>query len=206
MATAVSRHTPSRAPARPIWALLLSATAGASCIGAGAACAEAADQRVAVAGDAAPGTWQAHRYLFQYLAYNTSYSCIGLADKLRLLLHTTGARDIHANPVCLGHPGTPERVPEANLGFQSLAPSSAGGDEASPAGLMASGVWRHVTWTPGTPTTLGSGDCSLIEEMLKTVLPMLATRNLQTKFDCAQNHDYGSFSVSFDAFAPADSH
>jgi hypothetical protein len=189
-----------------MWVLLLAVAAGVACIGGGATAANAADQRVAVADDAATGSWQSHRYQFQYLSYNTTYSCVGLADKLRLLLRTTGARDVQSYPVCLGHPGVPERVPEANLSFQSLVPASAGGNASSSVGTTASGVWRHVTWSPGTPRTLGPGDCSLIQELLEKVLPLLATRNLQTKFDCAELHDYGSFSVSFDAFAPADSH
>jgi hypothetical protein len=206
MAAAVSAHTPSRPHARPIGVVLsvIAGVAGASCVGAAAAAANAADQRVAVASEPATGSWQSHRYQFQYLSSNTTYSCVGLADKLRLLLRTTGARDVQSNPVCFGHPGVPERVPEATLRFQSLVPASAGGNASSRAGMTAPGVWRHVTWSPGTPTTLGSGDCSLIEELLEKVLPMLATRNLQTKFDCAQYHDYGSFSVSFDVFAPAD--
>ncbi len=43
----------------------------------------------------------------------------------------------------------------------------------------------------------------MIQQLLPRILPMVATRNLQTKFDCAQNHDYGSWNVSFDVFVPA---
>ena len=70
--------------------------------------------------------------------------------------------------------------------------------------VLVENRWQHVVWTFEQPRTLGPGDCSLIEQLLKTVVPMLPTRNLQTHFDCVQNHDYGSFHVSFDVFVPAE--
>ena len=30
-----------------------------------------------------PGTWQSHKYTFQFLGFTSTYSCDGLADKLR---------------------------------------------------------------------------------------------------------------------------
>lgn len=147
------------------------------------------------------GTWQAHRYDFQYLGYNTTYSCSGLADKLRLLLGTVDARDVHVTPVCLGNPGLPDRFARADLRFQTLMPESDGA--AGGSGATTPGTWQRVEWTMEKPRTVGPGDCSLIEQLLEKLLPMVATRNLQTHFDCSQNHDYGSFDVSFDAFVPA---
>ena len=149
------------------------------------------------------GTWQAHRYQFQYLSYNTTYSCGGLTDKLRLLLRTVDARDVRITPVCLGNPGLPDRFAQADLSFQTLTPESPGNATGSPA--TTPGAWQHVVWTIEQPRTFGPGDCSLIQQLLKTLVPMLPTRNLQTHFDCAQNHDYGSFNVSFDVFVSADS-
>ena len=148
------------------------------------------------------GTWQAHRYQFQYLSYNSTYSCSGLADRLRLLLRTVDARDVHVTPVCLGNPGLPDRFATADLRFQILMPESSGAAAAS--ATSTPGAWQHVVWTFEQPRTLGPGDCSLIQQLLKTVVPMLPTRNLQTHFDCAQNHDYGSFHVNFDVFAPTE--
>lgn len=184
----------SRLSGRRLQLLLLSATVAAS--GTGAIRALAAAE-----GPATNGNWQAHKYQFQYLSYNTRYSCGGLADKIRLLLSSVDARDVHVTPVCLGNPGLPDRFAQADLRFQTLVPS----DQSSAAGSSAAtpGVWQHVEWTTEKPRTFGPGDCSLIQQLLKTVVPMLATRNLQTHFDCAQNHDYGSWSVSFDVFAPA---
>lgn len=151
---------------------------------------------------ATAGTWQAHRYQFHYLSDNSTYSCGGLADKLRLLLDTVDAREVHVNPVCLGNPGVPDRFAQADLQFEALIPEGEGGATTGSAATTP-GVWQHVEWTKERPRTLGPGDCSLVQQLLKRLIPMLATRNLQTKFDCAQNHDYGSFYVSFDVFVPA---
>ena len=51
----------------------------------------------AIAGEnsaAAPeqGVWQKHEYSFQYFGFTTTYSCDGLASKLRVLLIAAGAR------------------------------------------------------------------------------------------------------------------
>jgi hypothetical protein len=175
--------------------LLLIATVAASGVGAVTALA-AADA------SATNGSWQAHKYQFQYLSDNTRYSCIGLADKLRLLLKSVDARDVRVNPVCLGNSGLPDRFAQASVSFQSLVPSDQ--DSAAGSTAAAQGVWQHVQWATEQPRTFGPGDCSLIQQLLKTVVPMLTTRNLQTHFDCAQNHDYGSWSVSFEVFAPAE--
>jgi hypothetical protein len=201
---------------RPLGLLVLVAAlcgGGVVAVGASAPAAAAGSEsrQVAVAADPATGQWQSHRYRFAYLSSNTTYACEGLASKLKILLKTLGAHDLHVQPVCFGHPGVPENVPEATLKFQSLKPVGAepSAAEQSPGGTGATapGVWRHVAWAPQQPNGpqgLGSGDCSLVQQVVEHVVPMFATRNLQTKYDCAQYHDYGSFSVSFDVFVPAD--
>jgi hypothetical protein len=172
-------------------------TAAALASAHGSLCSGAATQPTAA------GSWQAHRYEFQYLGYNTTYSCGGLTEKLRLLLRTVAARHVRVTPVCLGNPGLPDRFAQADLRFETLVPEgrSAGAGSAA----MTPGVWQHVRWTAEKPRTLGPGDCSLMQQLLAQLVPMLPTRNLQTKFDCAANHDYGAFDVSFEVFVPAES-
>lgn len=40
----------------------------------------------------APGLWQKQEYSFLFMGFTTTYSCDGLADKLKLLLIAAGAR------------------------------------------------------------------------------------------------------------------
>ncbi len=39
-----------------------------------------------------PGVWQKHQYSFAFMGFTSTYSCDGLADKLKLLLIAAGAR------------------------------------------------------------------------------------------------------------------
>src|SRR5258708_39799622 len=42
--------------------------------------------------DATQGIWQKHEYSFQFLGFTSTYSCDGLASKLKVLLIAAGAR------------------------------------------------------------------------------------------------------------------
>ena len=42
--------------------------------------------------DATQGVWQKHEYSFQFLGFTSTYSCDGLASKLKVLLIAAGAR------------------------------------------------------------------------------------------------------------------
>src|SRR6185437_8621080 len=107
---------------------IIALMSGAALLGVSSICGAASGSETPAA-----GTWQAHRYQFQYLSYNSTYSCSGLADRLRLLLRTVEARDVHVTPVCLGNPGLPDRFATADLRFQTLMPESPGAAAASTA-------------------------------------------------------------------------
>jgi hypothetical protein len=52
-------------------------------------------------------------------------------------------------------------------------------------------------------STLGLGDCELVEQFRDKVLPMFLTRNLNNQVTCVPHEDSGSnFNLSFDVFAP----
>src|ERR1700727_3789592 len=70
------------------------------------------------------GAWQKHEYSFQYLGFTTTYSCDGLASKLRIILLAAGARE-DAKAIsdgCARGFGTPDRLARARLTFYTLAP------------------------------------------------------------------------------------
>ena len=64
------------------------------------------------------------------------------------------------------------------------------------------GAWRHVELAPQHPFELQAGDCELIEQFRDTLLPMFATRNLKQQISCVPHQQSGSYSLSFDVFAP----
>lgn len=152
----------------------------------------------------AKGVWQKHEYRFSYFGFTTTYSCDGLADKLKLLLIAAGARmDAKSQPAaCTNGFGRPDRFASAYLTFYTLA--AAGADQVNDAGTV-NGNWRVVKFMPRTPSQLGLGDCELIEQFRDRLLPMFSTRNIDNKTTCVPHQLSGSdYSLSFDSFAAVD--
>jgi hypothetical protein len=148
-----------------------------------------------------PGTWQKHEYTFAYMGFTSTYSCDGLADKLKLLLISAGARsDVKSRPgVCSRGYGRPDNFARADLTFYTLAP---GGPDMASGIKPVSGVWRPVTFAAHTPRDLATGDCELIEQFVHTVLPMFTTRNVDDHTTCVPYQESGSvIGLRFDSFA-----
>jgi hypothetical protein len=152
---------------------------------------------------AAAGVWQKHEYRFSFVGFTTTYSCDGLADKLKILLLAAGARkDAKSQPAaCARGFGRPDQFASAYLTFYTLA--TPGADQATDAPPV-SGNWRTVKFTPHTPSELAIGDCELIEQFRDHVLPMFSVRNVDDKTTCVPHQISGSYSLSFDAFAAID--
>src|SRR5580700_4917002 len=135
--------------------------------------------------DAGQGVWQKHEYSFQYLGFTTTYSCDGLASKLRVILLAAGARE-DAKSIsdgCARGFGTPDRLARARLTFYTLAPVGQA-DNATP---PTNGVWRPVAFADRSPRDIALGDCELIDQFRAQVLPMFTTRNVESRMTCIPN-------------------
>jgi hypothetical protein len=147
-----------------------------------------------------PGTWQSHKYTFQFLGFTTTYSCDGLADKLRIVLLAAGARsDVKSVPgACASGFGRPDKFARADLTFYTLTPA----DSGTAAGGGVQGMWRPVAFAARQPQQLALGDCELMEQFRQQVLPMFATRNVVSNTTCIPHQESGSnIDLKFDAFA-----
>jgi hypothetical protein len=151
-----------------------------------------------------PASWQSHTYQFHYMGFTATYSCDGLGDKLQLLLRLTGARpNVKVMPSCARGYGVPDRLAEAQVVFSTLQPADgAGADASASAADSVQGAWRHVELAPQRPFELQAGDCELVEQFRDTLLKMFVTRNLSGQISCVPHQQSGSFSLSFDVFAP----
>jgi hypothetical protein len=152
------------------------------------------------AADSEHGVWQKHEYSFQYFGFTTTYSCDGLASKLKALLIAAGARaDAKSTSgACVRGYGTPDKFSRANLKFYTLAPVG-NGENASPS---VSGVWRSVRIANRSPREIALGDCELIEQFRDKVLPMFTTRNVDSQMTCIPNQLSGSgINLKFEVFA-----
>jgi hypothetical protein len=146
------------------------------------------------------GVWQKHEYSFQYFGFTTTYSCDGLASKLRVLLIAAGARaDAKSTSgACVRGYGNPDKLARANLKFYTLEPVGNGKNANPPIG----GVWRPVRFADRSPREVAPGDCELIEQFRDKVLPMFTTRNVDSGMTCIPNQLSGSgVSLKFEVFA-----
>ena len=165
---------------------------------AGAAMAEAPVGAPAAAHES--GEWQKHEYSFVFMGFTSTYSCDGLADKLKQLLITAGARsDSKAVPgPCASPFGRPDKLARADLTFYTLIPS----DTANSAGATpVDAVWKAVAFANHSPRYLAIGDCELVDQFRASVLPMFTTRALDNHITCVPHQESGSnIDLRFDSF------
>jgi hypothetical protein len=151
------------------------------------------------------GVWHKHEYSFVFMGFTSTYSCDGLADKIRLLLLTAGARrDAKSQPgACASGFGRPDKFARANLTFYTLAPS---GTDTPSDSKPVDGIWRPVSFADHSPRELHTGDCELVEQFRNNVLPMFTTRNVDDHTTCVPHQDSGSvISLRFESLAAAPS-
>jgi len=146
------------------------------------------------------GVWQKHQYSFAFMGFTTTYSCDGLADKLKRLLLAAGARkDAKSQPGACASPfGRPDKFARADLTFYTLTPSTDQAADAQP----VEGIWRLVTFAARSPRELAVGDCELVEQFKSNVLPMFTIRNLDNQTTCVPHQESGSvINLKFESFA-----
>jgi hypothetical protein len=146
------------------------------------------------------GAWEKHDINFQFQGFTTTYSCDGLAEKLRLLLVEAGARaDAKATAgACATGFGRPDKFAGARLMFYTLTPSG----NSDKAGASIEGAWRAVTFADRSPRDLRLGDCELVEQFRDKVLPMFTTRNVESGMTCVPNQLSGAvINLKFEVFA-----
>jgi len=158
-----------------------------------------------------PGVWQKHQFAFQYMGFTSTYSCDGLADKLKILLLAAGARkDVKSQPgACAAPYGRPDKFARADLTFYTLVP--AGNDATntdSADSKPVDGVWRKVALAAHSPRELQIGDCEVVDQFRAQVLPMFTTRNIENRITCIPYQESGTLiDFRFESFtAPAPRH
>ena len=150
------------------------------------------------------GVWVKRHYNMQYMGFTSTYSCDGLAGKLKLLVKTAGARsDLKASPgACSSGFGSPDKFANASVTFYALVPASAVTPEDA-AGAHDQGIWQTVEISARKPRELEPGDCELIEQFRDHVLPMFSPRNVEDRVTCIPNQLSGSsYFLRFEVLKP----
>lgn len=152
--------------------------------------------------------WKPQQFNFHYQSFTTFYSCDALESKLQQILKQLGAQaevrvrsaDCGRGPVRMPRAeieliapveATPEAIAELKKGQsrRELAAKVAG--ERAKAMELAEqfpAQWRRVTIGRGRDSpSLESGDCELLDQVRRRILPKLAVRVVQDNTPCPPN-------------------
>jgi hypothetical protein len=163
-------------------------------------CAEAADPVPVKA------IWKPQEINFYYQSFTTFYSCTGLEDKLKRIMRELGVQgtvrvrsadcpsSIARMPRVLMNVVSPvEATPQAlaerdkHKSKRELSARVRGETEELKDALEEfPAQWRRVPLTRGS-LGLEAGDCELIDELRRKVLPKLAVRIVSNNVHCAPN-------------------
>jgi hypothetical protein len=125
-------------------------------------------------------SWHKQELEFTYTGFTSNYTCDGLKNKLKLLLRLAGARpDAEVRVPCTSPVGSPQRSSTVLLTLHALAPAA-----AADANAATTGVWKDVAWSAGSPRELDPGDCELVDEFARRILPLFTTRNVENRMTC----------------------
>jgi hypothetical protein len=144
-----------------------------------------------------PAVWKEQHLEFTYDGRTARYSCQGLRDKMRSLLLDLGARrDLQvallgcdeSAPLGRGYVG-----PRLSLIFSSPALPDAGAKSLRPGDLTAVDArYEAFTLTSDAFRNYGVGDCELVEEFAREILPHLSARNVKQDITCVPYQASGS--------------
>jgi hypothetical protein len=135
---------------------------------------------------APPAHWVERTLDYTYMGFTTKYSCDGLRDNVRDVLLALGARksDLKIQSRGCTRLNGPEEFPGVSAHFwvlQPLAPEDVG-KAADPASNAAR--WQTVDLVRINGASWDQGQCELLEQMQKKVLPLFTSRNVNFHSSC----------------------
>jgi hypothetical protein len=150
-----------------------------------------------IVGSPFPAVWKEQHLEFSYMGRTARYSCQGLRDKMRSLLLDLGARrDLQvallgcdeSAPLRRGYLG-----PRLSLTFSSPALPDAIAKPLHPGDLaVVDARYEPFTLTSDAFRNYGVGDCELVEEFAREILPHFSARNVKQDITCIPYQASGS--------------
>jgi hypothetical protein len=124
--------------------------------------------------------WQKHELNFDYHGFTSFYTCDGLEDKVRQILVHFGARkDAKVRATGCLSPDKPSATAWVKVQFESLgeAGSSGGSDTVAAS-------WQPVELRPNRPSSMGQGECEIVEKIKPVLTAGFALQNLEYRTNC----------------------
>ncbi len=143
-----------------------------------------------------PAVWKQHKLDFVYFGRTSRYSCLGMRDKVRALMLDVGVRNdlkIQMYGCEIDRIRLRDISPGLILHFSAPQPA----DHADGQGKPFDAHYVTFDFRQDPLRNLNIGDCELVEEFARQVLPLLSTRNLKKDITCVPYQQSGSvFRVS----------
>jgi hypothetical protein len=153
----------------------------------------------AQSGATVTAVWRKQHLQFAYLGFTMRYTCDGLRDKVRAMLIELGARrDLHLLAQGCADSGAELRrggpIPRLVVDFYSPAPASPDKPKPAQPGDPEPFEARYEPFRISTDVfrNMGAGECELVEEFARQILPKLATRAVTQKITCVPYQESGS--------------
>jgi len=150
-----------------------------------------------VVGSPFPAVWKEQHLEFSYMGRTARYSCQGLRDKMRSLLLDLGAR-LDLQVALLGcdesaRLGRGYVGPRLSLIFSSPALPDPSAKPLHLGDLAAVDAhYEPFTLTSDAFRNYGVGDCELVEEFAREILPRLSAKNVKQDITCVPYQASGS--------------
>jgi hypothetical protein len=161
----------------------------------------------AVAQEAAPvqAIWKPQEISFYFQSFTTFYSCSGLESKLERIIKALGGKDVKVRVRAIECPSAVARMPRVVVDVTSpleatpeaiaerdkdkstrelVARVQGKGAEAVEGADQFAANWKRVSLSRGA-LNLEPGDCELIQELRRKVLPKLAVRIVNDNVSCS---------------------
>ncbi len=141
--------------------------------------------------------WKEQHLDFAYIGRTARYSCQGLRDKMRSLLLDLGARrDLQVSLYACDESESLRRGylgPRLSLVFSTPALPDASAKPLHAGDLIpVNARYEPFTLTSDAFRNYGVGDCELVEEFARDILPHLSTRNVKQDITCIPYQASGS--------------
>lgn len=148
--------------------------------------------------------WVQRKIDFTYQGFTAHYTCDGLHDNVRDLLIALGARkrDLDIQSTGCVHLTGIEPFPGVRGTFWVLVPGTA--DEAAQAGdKVQTTHWQTVDLVRLNNLVGDQGQCELLEQLKKQVLPLFTSRNLNFHSSCVPHQvQLGDIQFTVDVLRP----
>lgn len=133
----------------------------------------------ATSSDSESAAWTPRELTFTYRSFTTKYSCDSLREKMREVLLKLGARpDLQLVPFGCTRLTGPDQFPGVSVKMHVLQPAGAQTTQTVPA------TWRPVDFVMKRDPREVAGECELMSQIAREVLPLFATRNVHANNTC----------------------